>query len=122
MYIASVNMQKRNTVIHALLNSNDSAYLILIQEPWFNQIGTARKDNARQGVDILGGVASPKWELVYSGLSEEQTPKVMIYIRKPFPQLTNAPWFIVVTDRSQCLTDRSGFRLLRAVPQPGGVA
>ena len=50
--IASVNMRKRNTVTHALLNSDKGINLLLIQEPWYNKIGTARDDNARDGTDI----------------------------------------------------------------------
>lgn len=96
MYIASVNMRKRNAVTHALLNSNNNAHLILIQEPWFDKIGTARKDDARQGVDVLGGVACPKWELTYPGLADGQQPKVMAYSRKPTQRPTNTPRFTVV--------------------------
>jgi hypothetical protein len=100
--IASVNMRKRNAVTHALLNSNDNAHIILIQEPWFNKIGTARQDNARQGVDVLGGVASPKWELIYPGHTKEQQPKVMAYVRKPTQYPTNTPHFTVVPRLDIC--------------------
>src|SRR5258708_1732574 len=77
--IVSVNMRRRNAVSHALLNSNNKTHLMLIQEPWFDMIGMARKDNARQGTDVLGGVASPAWEIHYPGLTEGQCPKVMAY-------------------------------------------
>jgi hypothetical protein len=80
--IVSANMRKRNAVTHALLNSDNKTHLILIQEPWYNAIGTARTDNARQGTDVLGGVASPAWEIHYPGLAEGQRPKVMAYSRK----------------------------------------
>src|SRR6266849_4837600 len=93
--IASVNMRKRNAVTHALLNCNNNAHLILIQEPWFDRIGTARKDNAREGIDTLGGVASPKWELNYPSHTDGQQPKVMAYARKPIPRST-VPHFTVV--------------------------
>ena len=56
---------------------------MLVQEPWYNKIGIARKDNTQQGVDILGGVASPAWEIHYPGLTEGQYPKVMAYSHKP---------------------------------------
>ena len=79
MHIASVNMRKRNAVTHALLNTNENAHIILIQEPWYNKIGTARKDNAKQGADVLGGVASPAWEPLYPGAPEGKAPKVMAY-------------------------------------------
>jgi Endonuclease-reverse transcriptase len=99
IHIASVNMRKRNAVTHALLNSNNNAHLMLIQEPWFDKIGTARKDNARQGIDVLGGVAAPKWELIYPGHTEKQVPKVMAYVRKP---TTNSPHFNVVPRLDIC--------------------
>ena len=83
VHIASVNMRRRNANTHALLNSvSNSTQLILIQEPWFATIGTARKDSARDGVDVLGGAASPAWELLYPSFTEGQRPKVMAYMRK----------------------------------------
>ena len=94
--IASVNMRKRNAATHALLNSDKATNLFLIQEPWFNKIGTARNDNARQGVDIRGGVASPDWELIYPSFTEGQRPKVMAYARKNSAQYSRAPHFTVV--------------------------
>ena len=39
--IASVNMQKQNAVTHALLNSDININIFLIQEPWYDTIGTA---------------------------------------------------------------------------------
>ena len=96
MYIASVNMRKRNAVTHALLNSNKNAHILFIQEPWYDRIGTARKDSAHQGVDVLGGVANPTWELIYPGTTEGQRPKVMTYVRKPSPQAHKTPHFTAV--------------------------
>lgn len=80
--IVSVNMRKCNAVTHALLNSEKNTHLLFIQEPWFDKIGTARSDNARQGVDIRGRAASPEWELIYPGLTEGQRLKVMTYAHK----------------------------------------
>jgi hypothetical protein len=100
--IASANMRKRNAATHALLNSNDTAQLLLIQEPWFGRIGTAREDNARQGTDVLGGVAAQSWELVYPGYTEGQRPKVMAYARKPSQRATNVPRFSVVPRLDVC--------------------
>jgi len=96
IFIASANMRKRNAVTHALLNSENKAHLILIQEPWFNTIGTTRKDNAHHGVDVLGGVASPAWEIHYPGLTEGQRPKVMAYSRKQTRQDKDNTHFTVV--------------------------
>lgn len=96
MNIALVNMRKRNAVTHAMLNSDKNTHLLLIQEPWFEKIGTARQDNARQGVDVLGGVASPAWELLYPGFTEKQWPKVMAYAHKPSVSSPNALVFSTV--------------------------
>ena len=62
-----------------LLNSIDNTHLILIHEPWFNQIGTARKDEACEGIDVLGGVAAPAWDILYPGVGKDKRPKVMAY-------------------------------------------
>ena len=75
-------MWKRNAVSHALLNSINNTNIILIQKPWFNQIGTARDNNACEGVDVLGGVAAPAWEIIYPGFGKDKRPKVMAYVRK----------------------------------------
>ena len=96
MYIASVNMRKRNAVTHALLNSNNNAHILFIQEPWYDRIGTVRKDSAHQGVDVLGRVANPTWELIYPGTTEGQRPKVMTYVCKPSPQAHKTPHFTAV--------------------------
>ena len=96
MRIASVNMRKRNAVTHALLNSDTDTNLFLIQEPWFSKIGTARQDNAKHGVNIQGGVAAPKWELIYPSLSDGQRPKVMAYARKNSAQNQDAPNFTII--------------------------
>ena len=77
--IALVNMCKRNAVTHALLNSDNITNIFLIQEPWFDTIGTACKDLAHQGVDVLGGVASHNWEILYPNIPAGTQPKVMAY-------------------------------------------
>ena len=88
-------MHKRNAVTHALLNSTQDTHLLLIQEPWFDTIGTARKDTSQQGVDVLGGVASSTWEILYPGLTEGQRPKVMAYARKWAHNNKSPPFTIV---------------------------
>jgi hypothetical protein len=95
--IASVNMRKRNAVVHALLNSADDIHLLLIREPWFDTIGTARKDTERQGIDVLGGAVSPGWEILYPGFREGQRPKVMAYAKKQsLDDHQHTPFFTVV--------------------------
>jgi Endonuclease-reverse transcriptase len=59
-------------------------------------IGTARKDTARQGVDVLGGVTSPVWEILYPSTTEGQRPKTMAYICKSIANDPNTPMFTVV--------------------------
>ena len=89
-------MHRRNAVTHALLNSDTLTSIYLIQEPWFDTIGTARQDTARQGVDILGGVASPGWEILYPAIPKGQRPKVMAYVQKWIPNTQTEPPFMVV--------------------------
>ena len=63
--ISLMNMQKCNVVTHALLNFASHTHLILLQEPWFNKIGMARQDDTCEGIDVLGSVASPAWDIFY---------------------------------------------------------
>ncbi len=88
--IASVNMRKRNGVTHALLHSSPVDQVILTQEPWYERIGTARKDNAREGTDVLGGVSSPGWEVHYPAVPENGRAKVMAHTRKRSWESTNS--------------------------------
>jgi Reverse transcriptase (RNA-dependent DNA polymerase)/Endonuclease-reverse transcriptase len=97
--IASVNMRRRNAMTHALLHSSPVDHIILIQEPWFDRIGTARKDTAKDGVDILGGVASPGWEAHYPTVPEGGRAKVMAYTRKRSWEHTNSPSIFTTTTR-----------------------
>jgi hypothetical protein len=75
---------------------------MLIQEPWYDTIGTARKDSARQGVDVLGGVASPAWDIHYPGVTEGQRPKTMAYSRKPTQKRNDTTHFTVVPRLDVC--------------------
>ena len=96
IHIASANMRKRNLATHILLNDDTNTHLFLIQEPWFNKIGTARKDDTHDGIDVRGGVACPAFEILYPGLTEGQQPKVMAYARKPAQNGRNTTPFTVV--------------------------
>jgi len=75
-------MRKCNASTHALLNYALHTHLFLIQEPWYDRIGTARNNKACNGVDVLGGVASPAWEIHYPTTKLGQKPKVMDYFCK----------------------------------------
>jgi len=94
--IALVNMHRRNAATHVLLNSDEHTNLFLIQEPWFDTIGTARLDSACQGVDILGGVASPGWEVLYPAIPKGGQAKVMAYARKQAPTPHNKTPFTTI--------------------------
>ena len=67
--------------MHTLLATNNSDDILLVQEPWFNPVGTARCDSAINGRDVLGGAAHPKWELHYPFFTPDQRAKVMVYSR-----------------------------------------
>ena len=94
--IASVNMCKRNAVTHALFNSDNDTNIFLLQEPWFNTIGTVHKDSACQGVDMLGGVASHNWEIIYPNIPTGAWPKVMAYNQQRALSPHNHPHFTLV--------------------------
>ena len=90
--------------MHALLNSAENIHLILIQEPWYDKVGMVRKDDAREGVDSLGGVASSAWELHYPATPGDTKAKVMAYSRKWAWEDTNSPLFFMVTTRLDLCT------------------
>ena len=80
--LASVNMGRRNLPTHALLNSNITDHIIFMQEPWFAWIGTARSNLQREGVDVLGVAANPKWDIIYpSTRKPDERVKVVTYLR-----------------------------------------
>jgi endonuclease/exonuclease/phosphatase family metal-dependent hydrolase len=79
--ILFVNMRRRNAATHSLLNTNSKADIIMVQEPWYDRISTARSDTDPEGVDILGGVANPKWDCIYPKITHGERCKVMAYRR-----------------------------------------
>jgi hypothetical protein len=79
--IGSVNMRRRNAAMHVLLVTNEEDDILLVQEPWFNLVGTAWCDTMIDGKDILGGAANPQWELYYPYFNFDQRAKVMTYVR-----------------------------------------
>lgn len=97
--VASVNMRKRNVITHALLNSSPVDQVILIQELWYNKIGTTWKDDAKDGIDALGGVSSPGWEIHYLAITENKKAKVMAYTRKCSWEGINSPAIFTATSR-----------------------
>ncbi len=73
--------------------------MILTQEPWFNKIGTTHKDNAQEGVDTLGSVSSPGWEIHYPAVLENGRAKVMVYTRKRSWEGVNSQALFTATSR-----------------------
>ena len=97
--IASVNMHGRNAATHALLHSSPTDQVILIQEPWYDQIGTKRKDDVRDGVAILGGANSPGWEIHYPATTKEKRAKVLAYTCKRSWEGVNTPTCFTAVSR-----------------------
>ena len=54
-----VDVRRSNPRLHTILNSNKHADLILVQEPWYNKIGTVRSDFEPEGTDTLGTITDP---------------------------------------------------------------
>ena len=77
-----LNAQRSNARLHAILNSNKKADIILTQEPWFNTINTARSDSNPLGIDVLGTVANPLWEILYPKIQPGQRCKVVAFRRR----------------------------------------
>ena len=75
-------MRRRNAAMHSLLETNEDDDILCVQEPWFDKIGTARKDSAREGVDVLGGASHRNWNLFYPYSTGTKPAKVIIYVRK----------------------------------------
>jgi hypothetical protein len=79
--ILFVNMCHRNAVTHSLLNTNKDADIIMVQEPWYDKIGSTHSDSDPEGVDKLGRVANPKWDCIYPKTEQGERCKVMAYCR-----------------------------------------
>jgi hypothetical protein len=76
-----LNAQRSNFRLHAILNSNKKADIILVQEPWFGTINTTRSDTDPSGTQVLGTVANPLWEILYPRSLPGQRCKVVAYRR-----------------------------------------
>jgi hypothetical protein len=74
-------------------------HLILLQEPWYDKTGTARHDDSREGVDVLGGVVAPSWEPHYPPCKPDQRPKVIAYSRKTLHAESNQPLPFTIVPR-----------------------
>jgi len=100
--ITLANMRKRNTISHALLNTS-KAHILLLQEPWYDRISTTRCDDACEGIDVLGGVTSPAWDIHYPIAKPDQRPKVMAYVWKTINAKSNNPLpFLVISHPDIC--------------------
>jgi hypothetical protein len=65
--------------MHSLLETNTEDDVLFVQEPWFDRIGVARSDRAKDGVDVQGGANHPDWELFYPYFTNDKRAKVMTY-------------------------------------------
>jgi Endonuclease-reverse transcriptase len=74
-------MRRCNVASHTLLNTNPNVDIILVQELWFDKIGTTHSDVDPNGVDILSGAANPKWDCIYPKVKQGVRCKVMAYQR-----------------------------------------
>jgi endonuclease/exonuclease/phosphatase family metal-dependent hydrolase len=80
-------MRQSNALMHALLASNPPADIILVQEPWYDHIGTHHSDTNPFSMEALGSIASPQWNLIYSNITDPTTTraKVLAYTQKNTP-------------------------------------
>ena len=74
-----VNIRCSNTRLHAILNSNKNADLIMVQEPWFDTISIAQLDSNPGGVNVQGTIANPLWEGFLPRLCPRDRSKVATY-------------------------------------------
>jgi hypothetical protein len=79
IHMLFVNMHCQNVVTHSLLNTNNKADIIMVQEPWYDKIGTMCSDKDPEGVNILGSVANPKWDCIYPKSNHSKRCKLMAY-------------------------------------------
>lgn len=76
-----VNVRRSNPRLRAILNSNKHADLILVQEPWYDKIGTVRSDFEPEGTDTLGTITDPLWDTLYPKFNPGERCKVVAYRR-----------------------------------------
>jgi hypothetical protein len=79
IHLLWLNVQRSNHRLHAILNSNKEADIILVQEPWFNPINTRRSDTDPVGTPVLGTVANPLWETLLPRTLPDQQCKVAAF-------------------------------------------
>ena len=79
--LASVNMRRRNAIMHALLNTNSDDDILFVQEPWYGCIGNTQSDDQKDGKEVWRGAGHPSWNLFYPHVQNGQRAKVMTYVR-----------------------------------------
>lgn len=81
--IKSVNVHRNNERTHGILQTDDESFdIILIQEPWFDQVATLRSDTDPNGNTQLGFPANNKWLTLSPPYSLEDRPKVCTYVNR----------------------------------------
>jgi hypothetical protein len=105
--IISVNMRQSNALMHALLASNPPTDIILVQEPWYNCIGTQCSNTNPFSMDALGSVASPQWNLIYPNITNPTTTraKVLAYTQKNTPLFSPSSHLDLITHPSLQILD-----------------
>jgi hypothetical protein len=93
--ILSVNMRRRNDMMHVLLHDS-SAHILAVQEPWFGPVSTALSDSDPSGSPVLGGAHNDLWLCVQPPLGRSEVAKTLVYVKQsllPFcsPTLQHVP-------------------------------
>ena len=77
--IISVNMRRRNAAFSAFLQTTDFD-IVLVQEPWFHPIRTARSDFDPEGAEVLGTIQNDQFLTYLPIHSGTDICKVAIFV------------------------------------------
>ena len=100
-----LNVARSNARMHFILNTFTDYDILFLQEPWWGRIGTARSITDPAGLDVKGSVACPAWDFFLPHITQDQTPRVITYVRRntrglsvqPRPDLLNSPDTLVTS-------------------------
>jgi exonuclease III len=81
IHLLWLNVQQSNHRLHAILNSNKEADIILVQEPWFDPINTRQSNTDPAGTPVLGTVVNLLWETLLPRTPPDQQCKVAAFRR-----------------------------------------
>ena len=77
--ILAANMRQCNFAMHSMLATNSTDDVLYVQELWFDRVGVQHNNTEWDGVNTLGGVAHPNWDIHYPYVTNDQHVKVMMY-------------------------------------------